>query len=158
MINYTLGFIIQKPWVVLLDVRKPGFILDGKANGIGGKMDQMESPVAGIVRETEEETGLTTHLDQWRQFGLLRGINNNVTGIVEEQIHCMVYMWHNELHDNKPLIDSLPLDHDCKEGTVFLANMNTLPKNIVPNLAYLLPLALADNIIGSPTINLLTSE
>jgi len=60
MIHATLCFIVRdrSPGHVLLGKKKRGFGI-GKLNGIGGKLEPGESPEEGIIREVQEEVGLT---------------------------------------------------------------------------------------------------
>ncbi|PZN12055.1 MAG: 8-oxo-dGTP diphosphatase [Bacillota bacterium] len=53
---YTLGFLVRDGRVLLLERRKPPNA--GRWNAPGGKLEAGEDPVAGIVREFAEETGL----------------------------------------------------------------------------------------------------
>jgi 8-oxo-dGTP diphosphatase len=45
----------------------------GKLNGIGGKIEAGELPIAAMVREFEEETGYKTDQIQWWPFATLAG-------------------------------------------------------------------------------------
>ena len=60
MVHATLCFIVRNglPPHVLLGKKKRGFGM-GKLNGIGGKLEPGESPEIGVIREVEEEVGLT---------------------------------------------------------------------------------------------------
>jgi len=60
MVHATLCFIIRDGGLphVLLGKKKRGFGL-GKLNGIGGKLEPGELPEDGIIREVQEEVGLT---------------------------------------------------------------------------------------------------
>ena len=60
MVHATLCFVVRDgmPSHVLLGKKKRGFGM-GKLNGIGGKLEPGEMPEAGIIREVEEEVGLT---------------------------------------------------------------------------------------------------
>ena len=60
MIHATLCFIVRDGASahVLLGKKKRGFGI-GKLNGIGGKLEPGESPEDGIIREVQEEVGMT---------------------------------------------------------------------------------------------------
>lgn len=53
---YTLGFLVQQGRVLLLERRRPPNA--GRWNAPGGKLEAGEDPLAGIIREFAEETGL----------------------------------------------------------------------------------------------------
>ncbi|MBU1050690.1 8-oxo-dGTP diphosphatase [Candidatus Bipolaricaulota bacterium] len=62
MVHATLCFIVRDgaPPHVLLGKKKRGFGM-GKLNGIGGKLEPGELPDDGVIREVEEEVGITIH-------------------------------------------------------------------------------------------------
>ena len=56
MIDYTVCYIKQGSKILLLNREYPACI--GHWNGIGGKLEEGESPRESILREMKEETGL----------------------------------------------------------------------------------------------------
>ncbi|MEI4832370.1 8-oxo-dGTP diphosphatase [Bacillus sp. FJAT-53711] len=56
MFNQTLCFIRKDDEILMLNREKAP--LQGLWNGVGGKMEENETPMACILREIEEETGL----------------------------------------------------------------------------------------------------
>ena len=68
MKHYVLGFMFdfEKKNVLLIEKLSPEW-QKGKLNGIGGKVEQGESPLLAMYREFEEETGMKdTAL--WKKF------------------------------------------------------------------------------------------
>lgn len=59
MKEYVLGFMFTEDGkgVVLIQKKKPAW-QHGRWNGIGGKIEERETPEKAIVREFEEETGV----------------------------------------------------------------------------------------------------
>lgn len=78
-LKYTLGFIwcCETNEVLLLNRLKAPWM--GRWNGVGGKLDPDELPLACIVRETEEETGLI--LDSYEARGQLLWDSRNYTSL-----------------------------------------------------------------------------
>lgn len=73
--KYTLGFIrSESDHVLFLNRQKAPWM--GRWNGVGGKLDENESPYDCIVRETFEETGL--HIPQYEDRGVLRWIRDDI--------------------------------------------------------------------------------
>lgn len=66
MKNYVLGFLFSPDLesVALILKNRPAF-LEGKLNGIGGHVEEDESPMSAVIREFEEETGLATAREDW---------------------------------------------------------------------------------------------
>ena len=80
MLNSTLCYIEKDgSYLMLLRNRKKHDINGGKWIGVGGKFEEGESPVDCLVREVNEETGLT--LTRWR----MRGIVTFVSDVAETE-------------------------------------------------------------------------
>ena len=56
--NYVLAFIYDQSGNILLIRKNRPEALAGKLNGIGGKVEENELPIAAILREVKEETDL----------------------------------------------------------------------------------------------------
>jgi 8-oxo-dGTP diphosphatase len=68
---------------ILLQKKASGLFGEGKWNGVGGKLDDGESPLHCVVRETEEESGL--QIESPKELGSLqffRKSNNNLDWLV----------------------------------------------------------------------------
>ncbi len=69
MIEYVCGFMFSPDGRDVALIRKdrghPNLI--GKFNGIGGKIEDGEGPYEAMVREFEEEAGVTTRKSDWTQ-------------------------------------------------------------------------------------------
>lgn len=55
----TLGFVLRGDSVLLVHRQRPGDEHRGKFNGLGGKLEPGEDAVACLVRELQEEAGIT---------------------------------------------------------------------------------------------------
>lgn len=64
--SYVCGFAFSEDGdlVYLIEKKRPNWQL-GCLNGIGGGVDIDEEPINAMVREFEEETGVTTKQDEW---------------------------------------------------------------------------------------------
>lgn len=75
MQNTTLCYILKGEDCLLLHRnKKENDINEGKWVGVGGKMEEGESPEEGILREVTEETGLT--LTQLRYRGIVTFVSD----------------------------------------------------------------------------------
>ncbi len=74
MTAYVAGFMFSPGGeeVALILKAKPEW-QKSKLNGIGGKIEAGEPPIAAMVREFEEETGYKTDQIQWWPFATLSG-------------------------------------------------------------------------------------
>lgn len=61
MHKYTLAFLIRQDEVLLLNRYKSPWM--GAWNGVGGKIHEGETPKSCILREIEEETGITVNVN-----------------------------------------------------------------------------------------------
>lgn len=69
--QYVVGFAFDAAHnVVLIRKTKPEWQA-GRLNGVGGKIERMETEKAAMVREFEEETGVQTSEDDWKGRAVL---------------------------------------------------------------------------------------
>lgn len=97
MILYTICFLKQKDRFLLLNRSHPPVM--GLWNGVGGKLEQGESPLAGVLREVREETGI--HLDTAVYKGI---ISWNVDGVHTGGMHAFVAELPEDLEYTTPLL------------------------------------------------------
>lgn len=74
MKEYVVGFMFDDKGerVVLIRKNRPEWQA-GKLNGVGGKVEPDETPMAAMIREFWEETGVWTSGSEWTNFTLMRG-------------------------------------------------------------------------------------
>lgn len=74
MKSYCLGFFFDPEFkeVALIRKLKPEY-QKGKLNGIGGSIEELETPHHAMVREFYEETHHKTEPEQWHHYGRLHG-------------------------------------------------------------------------------------
>ncbi|KKN53700.1 hypothetical protein LCGC14_0599550 [marine sediment metagenome] len=73
--EYSMGLMFTKEMSQVLLIKKnhgPKSVI-GRWNGIGGHLEDGETPQECQVREYEEETGVKTELSDWAQFTKLQG-------------------------------------------------------------------------------------
>lgn len=125
MSEYCLGFAFSKSLdrVILIKKKKPEWQA-GKLNGIGGKMEPMESSVGAMAREFMEETGLHVPERDWTRVGRLQ------FGDTAVHLFTAAIDW----------ITSIPR-RDCSEGRVawIFWDGNT-ERPVIPNLRWIIPL------------------
>lgn len=123
--QYVVGFFFghDRRSVALIRKNKPEWQA-GKLNGIGGRVEPGETPIEGIVREFAEETGKHTHQRSWRFFAVLRARE------------CDVHFF--EQSGNGAGIESPTSEQ------VDWYSIHHLLQNVLPNLRWLIPLALSN--------------
>lgn len=60
----------EKQEVILVKKSRPKW-QKGKLNGVGGAIEEMESPQVAMYREFLEETGIETSLDDWKEIATI---------------------------------------------------------------------------------------
>lgn len=130
MIEYVLGFAFntKKNHVLLIEKAKPDWQC-GKFNGIGGKVEEGEQHLPAMIREFKEETGLD--VTDWKRILIMEG----------KDWACVVYR--SFLDDN--LFWSFKSDIDPFEY-VRSAFVKGLPSNCLPNLYWLIPMCLDEDV------------
>lgn len=130
--RFSVGFLFTQDGanVVLINKKRPEWQA-GMWNGIGGKIEEGESPYDAMVREFREEAG--QHIGEWNLFAEIDGLPNYIISFFRS-------------FDN----DALSQVKTRTDEVVMVQQTTRLPFNIVPNLRWLIPLAL-DNFIQSPT-------
>lgn len=71
MKNYVVGFAFNDNHVLLIEKKRPSW-QKGSYNGIGGHIEEGETPKAAMVREFEEECGIASMEKDWEQFAIMK--------------------------------------------------------------------------------------
>lgn len=122
--EYVVGFMFDEELqsVVLIKKNRPEW-QKGKFNGIGGKIEtsRAEKPYSAMVREFEEETGYL--IVGWIQFTILEGDNYS--------LYCFYAVGDIQKVGSKT------------DEMVFITPIAHLEHyNVIPNLKWLIPMAL----------------
>lgn len=125
MKRYVTGFLFTKDseHVVLIKKLNPEW-QRGFFNGVGGKIEANEQACDAMAREFEEETGVVINPEEWVCFTSIHR-----PGFYELD----VYYAHSDLAFEAKTIEA---------EEVHLLKVAELPSNIIPNLQWLIPLAL----------------
>jgi len=77
MSRYSCGFLFDSSFELVVLVKKNRPLWQaGFWNGVGGHIENNETPYNAVVREFNEEAGLS--ITNWNQFCVLRGLNYEV--------------------------------------------------------------------------------
>ena len=125
MKKYVTGFLFSEDTKHLVLIKKinPQW-QRGLLNGIGGKIEAGELSIDAMVREFHEETGVITTQTDWTYYAKVYRPN------------CYdvdMYFAHTDLAFSAKTIE---------QEEVCIMALSELPNNIIPNLRWLIPLAL----------------
>lgn len=125
MKNYSISFIFTRDMqrVLLIKKNRPEW-QKGKLNGIGGHIEEGETPLECIVREVFEETSLKIPHDNWVHFGTIT--NADTTQL---SLFCCIYQ--GDQNDAKTSTDE----------EIAWVDTLMLPEKMMGNLSWLIPLA-----------------
>lgn len=143
MRNSTLCYIEKSGCYLMLHrVKKVGDINHDKWIGVGGGVEEGESPLDCVIREAREETGLMLSNPRYR--GLVTFVSRSGGTVVTEQMHLFTCReFSGELLTDcpegvlewveKPKIPSLPIWEGDK---IFLNLLDTEPRFFLLKLEY----------------------
>lgn len=122
MTDYVAGFLFSNDnqRVALIEKRRPAWQA-GKLNGIGGHIEANETPLAAMIREFFEETGL--RVTSWKHYVTLNGDGFRVFFFYA---HTFSFGDIQSMTDEAVNICEIP-------------RLNLLP--VIPNLKWLIPMA-----------------
>lgn len=125
MKKYVTGFLFSQDssHVVLINKINPQW-QRGLFNGIGGKIEANEASIDAMIRECTEETGVTTQREDWQCFANVFRPNG---------YDVDMYFAKSALAFNAKTIEA---------EEIHIIKVAELPENIIPNLQWLIPLAL----------------
>lgn len=130
MMQYVAGFLFSgaKTEILLIQKNRPQWQA-GKLNGIGGKIEPGETPIEAMRREMREEAGLD--IEDWQNFATLEGKGRYI------------------VHMFKAFATGRPAATSLTDESVFWIPLPSLRSQpTIPNLAWLVPLALDPDIQG----------
>lgn len=124
MQHYVNGFLFSpdRQRVALIRKRQPAWQA-GRMNGIGGKVEPGETSLEAMVREFEEEAGVSTLPDDWQHFVTLSG----------EGFVIRFYRAFSDRIDDVRTVEA---------EEVSVHPVDTLPERVLHNLRWLIPMAL----------------
>jgi 8-oxo-dGTP diphosphatase len=126
--EYCLGFYQDREWVLLIRKERPEW-QRGLANGVGGRIEENETPLRAMVREFAEETGVATAEDQWFEF----------TKLVFDD--CVIHCFRAERRPGDDLPSTM-----TDELVEWFHGVALSEKVIVPNLIWLVPMAMSNTL------------
>jgi 8-oxo-dGTP diphosphatase len=133
MIHYTIGFIRRNDEILLLNREKPAWM--GVWNGVGGKVEQGESPRESMIREISEETGIElTHV-------YFKGV---VTWMVDEHRHGGMFAYYAEVSDNFEYCTPVQTDEGILDWKKIDWILNPNNQGVATNIPKYLPSMLND--------------
>jgi 8-oxo-dGTP diphosphatase len=127
--NYVVGFLFSpdRNRVVLIKKNKPEWQA-GNYNGVGGKVEKDETYLDAMKREFKEETGVT--IDEWIPYCTLS--SDSFPDDMDSWAIRFFYATGNV--DEVQSITSEQVD---------VLDTTELPEKVVPNLKWLIPMALS---------------
>lgn len=119
--------------VLLIEKLKPVWMA-GKLNGIGGTVREGEAPFEAMCLKFMEDTGRKTSAVDWRMFCTIEGID------------YIVYFFKSDVMTEEEIIASF--DENSVGEALTLGLCIAMSNTIVPDLRWLIPLALDKDIEG----------
>lgn len=141
MREYVVGFAFNTGRVLLQLKKKPEWQRN-RFNGVGGKIEPNEHPLQAMRREFLEET--TIFLGEWKSRVVLTGVRND----------WRVHFFRTNMPDHFA-------DHvipDPQGEAVYWVRIDQLPVNTIPNLRWLIPFCLDDDVAPAHVIDIAPTQ
>ena len=133
-ISYVTGFLFDETLENVLLISKTMPVWQkGRLNGVGGKIEKNELARQAMIREFKEETDLD--FTQWKRFGVLSPLHGDIFLYVGKSTLSFITSF-------KQTTEELPVVASVSK-ILEPHNMNT-----VPNVKWLLPMAINSLIYG----------
>lgn len=125
MTLYVSGFMYSPGHkkVVLIQKKKPAW-QEGLLNGVGGKIENGETPEMAMAREFKEETGVSTPPEAWKVF-------STITGEGKYKIYFLSATHSDYIHAQT-----------IEAEEVGIYEVDALPDHVIHNLKWLIPMSL----------------
>jgi 8-oxo-dGTP diphosphatase len=143
--TYVCGFLFspERTRVLLIRKNRPAWQA-GRLNGLGGKIEPGETPHQAMVREFREEAGVDLPEDRWHHVLTLSGDDDAGAG------HGWAGHFFRAFGDvdaARAMTDEQLEVHDAR----------SLPEAVIPNLRWMVPLMLDDEVVqGRYAVRLVT--
>lgn len=136
MKNYVVGFAKDNSTerVLLIEKKRPEW-QQGKLNGIGGSIEDDETPIEAMLREFKEETGMIVCKGNWRLFFILEDANDQ----------WIVWFFVTEADIELSVQQT---DEELVKVNIRNLSSNMFTFTVIDNLHWLIPMAFA----GSPVV------
>jgi 8-oxo-dGTP diphosphatase len=127
--RYVVGFVFTHDYhhVWLIQKNRPEWQA-GKVNGVGGKIEEGESAFKAMTREFYEEAGL--HITNWAHFAIVTDRDETW------RLWCFGTTLDESMAEPRSMTD---------EKLVLFPTGRPLPGCVIPNLNFLIPMALRSN-------------
>ncbi len=125
------AFTADRGSVILIRKERPEW-QKGKLNGVGGHIEQGEHPNKAMTREFEEETGVHVKAERWTRVVMMEGHDWHVT-------FYKCGLTNLDRHHIQTMTDEKVVEVQCD-----------IPKGMIQNLTWLLPLCLDESGIQLP--------
>jgi len=141
--GYTVGFMFNNDMseiILLLRKSKPKLEwMAGKWNGVGGHIEEGETPAVCMAREFEEEAGIKTNPEDWTEFAILAGDDYDV--------YCF-FTHYDDLNKYIQAEEQKVSIFSTKQESFIVQELDVYPRPsyheipVMPNLTFLIPLAM----------------
>ncbi len=118
--------LLLKEGEILLAMKKRGFGV-GKWNGVGGKVEEVESIKAAAARELHEEIGVIAEEDELEEVGNIKFYFKNKP---EWDLHCYIYTatkWDGEPAESEEMAPRWYKHHEIPFDSMWADDIHWLP-------------------------------
>lgn len=124
--RWTLGFVFTSGLEHVVMLKKARSLHVGLWNGLGGTIENDESPLHSMIRECKEESGISTVKEDWVRVGKIVGDNGSYRSYAQTEenwdwiVHVFAYRGKDNRSGHPEYANIAAIDSIARDKAVYI--------------------------------------